>query len=140
LQSNDYNVFVEIPAVVLEKLHEIEAKWPEALTTVYGPDMRIVYASANHLESGWSDEDMIGSHWTKFVPPFDYPHGELALEDALLNFESTEISVTGLTKVGQQLRMRVKGWRVDVSKSGGTFVIVRSLLLDPPNKSRRLGH
>ena len=113
-------------------MHEIEARWPDALTTIYGPDTAIVYASANHIESGWTQEDMIGSHWTKFVPASDYPHGKLALEDTLLNEESTEIGVTGLTKSGQQVRMRVKGWRMQDPISGKTYVLVRSLLLDKP--------
>ena len=113
-------------------MREIEAQWPEALTTIYGPDTRIVYASANHRDSGWTQKDMIGSHWTKFVPPSDYSHGKLALEDALLNLESTEIGVIGLTKYGQRVRMRVKGWRMMDPESGETYVLVRSILLDKP--------
>jgi len=123
---------VNIPPAVLAKIREIEAQWPEALTTIYGPDMRIVYASANHMESGWTQADMVGSHWTKFVPESDYAHGKLALEDTLLNDESTEIGVTGLTKYRQQVRMRVRGWRLQDPVSGETYVLVRSVLLDAP--------
>lgn len=125
---------MEIPELALSRIHDIEEKWPQALTAIYGPDTRIVYASKNHIESGWTQEDMIGSHWTRYVPPYDYPHGELALMDALLNQESTEISMTGLTKFVQQLRMRVKGWRVDDPSTGGTYILVRSLLIDRPKK------
>ena len=127
---------MEIPSLVIKRIHEIEAKWPDALTTIYGPDFRIVYASPNHTESGWTQADMIGSHWTKFVPESDYPHGELALEDALLNEESTEIGVTGLTKYGQQVRMRVKGWKMVDPDNGETYVLVRSLLIDKPSPLR----
>ena len=123
---------VKVPPVVIKRIHEIEAQWPDALTTIYGPDKRIIYASANHRESGWAQSDMIGSHWTKFVPESDYQHGELALEDALLNDESTEIGVTGLTKYGEQLRMRVKGWRITDPDTNEVYILVRSLLVDKP--------
>jgi hypothetical protein len=117
---------------VLKRLREVEAEWPHALTTVYGPGTSILYASANHLESGWTEADMIGSHWTKFVPASEFLLGELVLEDALLNGESAEVGVVGLTKHGQKVRMKVRAWKIEVPESGETFVLVRSLLVDKP--------
>ena len=77
---------------------------------------------------------MLGSHWTKFVPKSDYAHGKLAFDDAMLNEESAEISVAGLTKHGEHLRMRVKGWKVLDPETEEPYLLVRSLLIDKPTR------
>jgi hypothetical protein len=123
---------------ILTRIHEIEADTPGCLTTIYDPAVRCVYASPNHIESGWTQKDMLGSHWSKFIVSGDEPHGALAWNDVVLNDESSEISVTGLTKYGQRVRMKVRGWLMPHPVTGEPYVLVRSVLIDRPTPRRSL--
>jgi hypothetical protein len=122
---------LDLRSELVEKAKQLESRWPEAFIAVYDLSGVCKYASENHANEGWTREDMLGSHWTKFVIKDDHSHGFLALQDALLNGESIEVQLLGLSKTGEQVLMRCRGWRHIDSADDKPYWFIRTFLVDP---------
>ncbi len=84
---------------------------PDDIVAVYNLDSTCAWASPTHETIlGYSQTEMIGLPWTRFVAPRDRAHASLAGADAMLTGRSVEFGFSAVTKSGDHIPVRGHAW------------------------------
>jgi PAS domain S-box-containing protein len=116
--------------VIMAEVERAVADHPDSLITLINPGGVFLYASpsAEHL-LGWKPEDVLGRPFMEYVEPADINHLMLAVQDAMLNDRSVDVSMRARKKSGGYQLMRGYSWKLIDPTTDEILILARAEIL-----------
>ena len=106
---------------------KLASEHPDEIVSLYSFDNLCRYASPSHASLlGRDPESMIGRKWTEFVAPDDHEHANLAGDDALLNGESIDFSISTRTQSGDLVPLKCRARILADPKTRTSYLLFRA--------------